>query len=41
MRLEVLQDIANARSARDAETFPVELADRLLAGESPLKVWRN
>ncbi len=41
MRLEVLQDIADAKSARDAETFPVELADRLFAGESPLKVWRN
>ena len=41
MRLEVLQDIADAKSSRDAETFPVELADRLLAGESPLKVWRD
>ena len=39
-RLEALQDIADAKSARDAESFPAEFADRLLAGESPLKVWR-
>lgn len=40
-RLEALQDIADAKSACDAESFPVEFADRLLAGESPLKVWRD
>lgn len=39
-RLEDLQDIAEARSAQGAETFPAEFADRLLQGESPLKVWR-
>jgi DNA-binding XRE family transcriptional regulator len=38
-RLEDLQDIAEARSAQGAETFPAEFADRLLQGESPLKVW--
>ena len=40
-RLEDLQDIAEARSAQGAETFPAEFADRLLQGESPLKVWRT
>ena len=40
-RLEILQDIADAKSARDAENFPAEFADRLLSGESPLKVWRE
>jgi DNA-binding XRE family transcriptional regulator len=39
-RLEDLQDIAEAKSAQGAETFPAEFADRLLEGESPLKVWR-
>jgi DNA-binding XRE family transcriptional regulator len=39
-RLEDLQDIAEAKSAQGAETFPAEFADRLLHGESPLKVWR-
>lgn len=40
-RLEDLQDIADAKSAREEETFPVEFANRLLSGESPLKVWRD
>ena len=40
-RLEELQDAADARSAREAETFPTAFADRLLSGESPLKVWRE
>lgn len=40
-RLEDLQDIADARAEREAETFPAEFADRLLAGESPLRVWRD
>lgn len=46
-RLEELEDLADARnlSARTAsgedETFPAEFIDRLLAGESPLKVWRE
>lgn len=46
-RLEELEDLADARnlSARTAsgedETFPAEFVDRLLAGESPLKVWRE
>jgi DNA-binding XRE family transcriptional regulator len=39
-RLEDLQDIAEGKSAQGAETFPAEFADRLLQGESPLKVWR-
>jgi DNA-binding XRE family transcriptional regulator len=40
-RLEDLQDIADAKSARTEETFPVELIERLMSGESPLKVWRD
>ena len=40
-RLEDLQDIAEAKSAQGAEIFPAEFADRLLQGESPLKVWRT
>ena len=27
--------------ARDEESFPLEVADRLIAGESPLKVFRE
>lgn len=40
-RLEDVQDIADAKAARDSESFPAEFADRLLAGESPLRVWRD
>lgn len=40
-RLEDLQDIADAKATQGAETFPVEVADRLLAGEHPLRVWRE
>ena len=40
-RLEDLQDVAEAKMARVAETFPAEFVDLLLAGNSPLKVWRN
>lgn len=40
-RLEDLQDVADAKAAREAETFPAELTDRLLAGEAPLRVWRE
>ncbi|MDP2829135.1 MAG: helix-turn-helix transcriptional regulator [Sulfuricellaceae bacterium] len=40
-RLEEVQDIADAKAARDSETFPAEFADRLLSGESPLRVWRS
>lgn len=40
-RLEALQDIVEARSAQVEESFPAEFADRLLAGESPLRVWRD
>jgi DNA-binding XRE family transcriptional regulator len=39
-RLETLQDIADAKSAREEESLPVEFVERLLAGESPLGVWR-
>ncbi|MBV5307210.1 MAG: helix-turn-helix domain-containing protein [Desulfobulbaceae bacterium] len=40
-RLEELQDLADARGAAAGESFPVELADRLLAGDPPLRVWRE
>jgi DNA-binding XRE family transcriptional regulator len=40
-RLEEVQDIADAKVARDGESFPAEFADRLLSGESPLRVWRD
>jgi DNA-binding XRE family transcriptional regulator len=40
-RLEEVQDIAKAKAARDGESFPTEFADRLLSGESPLRVWRD
>ena len=40
-RLENLQDTADAKAAQGEETFPAELADKLLAGEHPLRVWRE
>ena len=40
-RLEDLQDIADAKAARDEETLPLEFIERRLAGESPLKLWRE
>ena len=40
-RLETLQDIADAKGAREEESLPVEFVERLLAGESPLRVWRG
>jgi len=40
-RLEELQDLSDARAAAAGESFPVGLADRLLAGDPPLRVWRE
>lgn len=40
-RLEALQDLADAKGAMTEESFPVELADRLLAGDPLLRVWRE
>lgn len=40
-RLEALQDIADARSALEEETLPLEFVERRLAGESPLRLWRG
>ena len=40
-RLETLQDIADAKEARQEESLPVEFVERLLSGESPLRVWRG
>ena len=40
-RLEDLQDVADAKLAAGEESFPAEFAERLLAGEAALKVWRD
>ena len=41
---EMLEDAAATaafHAARDQERVPIELVDRLLAGENPVKVWRE
>ena len=41
---EMLEDAAataSYHSSRDQERVPIELVDRLLAGENPVKVWRE
>lgn len=41
---EMLEDAAATgafHATRDQERVPIELVDRLLAGESPVKVWRE
>ena len=41
---EMLEDAAATaayHSSRDQERVPIELVDRLLAGENPVKVWRD
>ena len=41
---EMLEDAAATaayHSSRDQERVPIELVDRLLAGENPVKVWRE
>ncbi len=40
-RLDELQDLADAKAAAETESVPAELAERLLAGEAPLRVWRE
>lgn len=40
-RLETLQDIADAKAAIEEETLPLEFVERRLAGESPLRLWRE
>lgn len=40
-RMEDLEDIAEASAALHEESFPAEFVDRLLAGESPVRVWRS
>ncbi|MBU0752601.1 MAG: helix-turn-helix transcriptional regulator [Gammaproteobacteria bacterium] len=42
-RLEELQDVADVKDARarNEETFPLEFVERRLAGEAPLRVWRE
>lgn len=42
-RLEELQDIADFKEAivRDEETLPLALVERRLAGEHPLRLWRE
>ncbi len=41
---EMLEDAAAAaafHAGRDQERVPIEIVDRLLAGENPVKVWRE
>jgi ribosome-binding protein aMBF1 (putative translation factor) len=41
---EMLEDAAAAAAfytTRDQETVPVEVVDRLIAGDNPVKVWRE
>jgi DNA-binding XRE family transcriptional regulator len=40
-RLEDLQDIADARAATSEEALPLEFVERRIAGEHPLKLWRE
>ena len=40
-RLEDLEDIATIEARRDEPTVPFEVAERLLDGENPVKVWRE
>ncbi len=40
-KLEDLQDLADARSARLEECLPIDFIERRLAGESPLRLWRE
>lgn len=40
-RLQDLQDVADAKAARDEEQLPLEFVQRLVAGESPLRLWRE
>ena len=40
-RLEDLQDIADAKAAREEETLSMEFDKRRLMGEAPLKLWRE
>ena len=41
-RLEARQDIDDAHAARDGESLPAELVNRLLDGDDhPLRVWRQ
>ena len=40
-RLEDLEDIATIQARRDEPTVPFEVAERLLDGENPVKVWRE
>jgi DNA-binding XRE family transcriptional regulator len=40
-RLEELQDQVDARQARQEESLPLDFVERRLAGESPLRLWRE
>ena len=40
-RLEELEDIAAFDRHHDDETIPFEMTERMLDGESPVKVWRE
>ncbi len=40
-RLEDLQDIADAKAAREEESLPLQFVERRLAGDAPLRLWRE
>jgi len=40
-RLEDLQDIADAKAASGEEALPLEFIERRLAGDHPLRLWRE
>lgn len=40
-RLEDLEDILSAMQARGGQPMPIEWADRIIAGESAVRVWRE
>lgn len=40
-RAEDAAAVAAYRKTRDEEAFPAELLDRMLAGETPIRVWRR
>lgn len=41
VKLPTDEDLYDEATSSAEETFPIEVADRLLAGENPVKVYRN
>ncbi|UEM01876.1 helix-turn-helix transcriptional regulator [Skermanella rosea] len=40
-RLEDLEDVLAAQTARTGITLPAEFANRIMDGENPIRVWRE